>query len=129
MRVPGGVLAFLAVALAVGACDDDAGGPGTLQARVDPGDAAVGAAVVEVSADGVQGFEAAGQVRMYSGETSGGRFHRVVLVGPRGGGELRFRIRVEDVSADPLPAYVVAAADTANRPIVGLSEMRVRLEP
>lgn len=104
---------LLAVLVILWACDD-AGieGPGALVARVEAPDAELGSAVVEVQGPGIRGFEALGGSRVFARDSGDGS-HRVVVVDP-GGGDLRFRIRVDEVAA-ALPAAVVqSAADTAN---------------
>lgn len=102
-----------AVVVIVGACDDQGiQGPGSLVARVDAPDVELGSAVVEVQGTGIRGFEALGGSRVFT-RSAGGGTHRVVVVDP-GGGDLRFRIRVEAVAAALPAATVQAAADTAN---------------
>lgn len=102
-----------AMVLVLGGCDDRGiQGPGSLVARVDAPGVELGSAVVEVRGTGIRRFEAVGGSRVFT-RSAGGDTHRVVVVDP-GGGDLRFRIRVEDVAA-VLPATTVrAAADTAN---------------
>lgn len=103
----------LAVLLFMGACDDTGiEGPGALVARVEAPEAELGSAVVEVRGAGIRGFEAVGGSRILTRASEDGS-HRVVVVDPAGG-DLRFRIRVDDVSAGLPGAVVRSAADTAN---------------
>lgn len=116
----------VAVALLLGGCDSGPEGPGTVDARVVAGETGAAAAVLEVRGRGVQGFEGAGDTRIYSAPVSGTPpYHRVVLVSPDAGG-MRFRIRVEDRGARLPTGTVVLAADTANAEVsaAGL-ELRV----
>ena len=99
----------LGLTLLVG-CGDD--GPGTLMVTLRAPDA-LGAVSLEVMGPGVLGFEGVGATEAYGGTVSSreGR-HRVVVVDPLGGAELRFGIRVEDVSAQWPTLRVVSAAGT-----------------
>lgn len=106
-------LLLFAVLVLLGACDA-AGieGPGALVARVEARDAELGSAVVEVRGPGIRGFEAVGGSRIFTRASEDGS-HRVVVVDP-GGGDLRFRIRVDELAAALPGAVVQSAADTAN---------------
>lgn len=99
------VLAFLSAA-----CGED--GPGTLTVTLAAPDA-LGAVSLEVVGAGVLGFEGSGATEAYGSVVSAreGR-HRVVVVDPTGGDELRFGIRVEDVGAQWPTLRVVSAAGT-----------------
>lgn len=110
------------------ACDSGPSGPGAVDARVEPGETGAAAAVVEVTGDGVRGFEAAGDTRIFASEVTGtpGLF-RLVLVNP-GPGEMRFRIEVEDRGARLPSGTVLFAADTANAPVHAVDELDVRVE-
>ena len=103
---------WIAVASLV-ACDDDPRrGSGTLVARIHAPTVELGSATLEIRGSGIRGVEGAGDARVFARAQTDGSW-RVVVVDP-GGGELLFRIRVDDV-ADPLPSAVVtSAADTAN---------------
>ena len=116
------------MALGVGACDDGAlQGPGALVARVDAPDVELGSAVVEVRGSGVRGFEAVGGSRVFT-RSVGDETHRVVVVNPSGG-DLRFRIRVEDVAAALPAALVRSAADTANAVVPPSVSLTMAREP
>lgn len=118
------------VALAAGllaACDDDPlRGPGTLLARVEAPGVELGSAVVEVRGPGIRGFEGAGSARVFTREQGDGSF-RVVAVDPAGG-DLVFRIQVEDVSTALPSTVITAAADTANAVVASGVSMTVGLE-
>lgn len=112
-RAAAGTALVAAVVLALAACDDRGiQGPGALVARVDAPRVELGSAVVEVTGTGIRGFEAVGGSRLFA-RSAGDGSHRVVVMDP-GGGDLRFRIQVDDVSATLPAAVVQAAADTAN---------------
>jgi len=109
------------------ACDDRGiEGRGTLVARVEASDVVLGSAVVEVEGPGIVGFEGTGDARVFAGEQADGS-HRVVVVDPRGG-DLRFRMRVEDVSAALPSSVVTSAADTTNVLVASGVSMTVALE-
>ena len=109
------------------ACDDRGiEGPGALVARVEAPDVALGSAVVKVDGPGIAGFEAVGDTRVFAREQADGS-HRVVVVDPRGG-DLRFRVRVEDVSAALPSSIVTSAADTTNVLVASGVSMTVALE-
>lgn len=122
----------LAVVLWAGACDDDPSGPGTFDARVlSPADEPAGAAVIEITGEGIEGFEASGSSRIFARtvraptEENGEGLYRVVVVAPAGSA-LRFRVRVEDVAAGPPTATLVSVADTANHPVGSPGDHRIR---
>lgn len=106
--------AALAVFLAaLTACDSGPSGPGAIRATVNT-DEALGAVTLEVVGRGVVGFEGLGDTEAYGAVVSAGQNrHRVVLVNPVGG-DLEFRIRVEDVGGALPMIRVVAAAGTDN---------------
>ena len=129
------MVAALAVVLAAGACDDDPSGPGTFEARVTaPADRPAGAAVVEVTGQAIDGFEAAGSSRIFTStvvsptEESPEGTYRVVVVTPSGA-PLGFRVRMEDVAAGVPAATLISVADTADRRVESLEGFRIRFEP
>ncbi|MFQ5535819.1 MAG: hypothetical protein ACE5GJ_00070 [Gemmatimonadota bacterium] len=105
-------------ALFASACDSGPSGPGTLNARVE-GPPTLGAAVIEVTGGGIQGFEDQGDTRVYGAMVSEvENRYRVVVISPEGG-TIRFGIRVDDVGADLPSASVVTTASTDNLPALG----------
>lgn len=121
------VAQLLLIVGVVAACDDRGiEGPGALRARVEAPEVVLGSAVVEVDGPGITGFEATGGARIVAREQPDGS-HRVVVVDPRGG-DLRFRMRVEDVSGTLPTAIVTSAADTANVLVASGVSMTVALE-
>lgn len=132
---PLGRIALVVVAaLGAGACDDDPSGPGTLTGWVVSSvDEPAGAAVIEITGEGIEGFETSGSSRVFSQtvrpptEEEGEGLYRVVVVAPAGSA-LRFDVRVEDVAAGAPTATLVSVADTANEPIGSLEDYRIYFE-
>lgn len=130
----GRIALVVVVALGAGACDDDPSGPGIFTGWVvsSAGEPA-GAAVIEITGEGIEGFEAAGSSRVFSRtvrpptEESGEGLYRVVVVAPAGSA-LRFGVRVEDVAMGIPTATLVSVADTANVPVGSLGDYRIHFE-
>lgn len=121
-------LTLLGATLAA-ACDSGPKGPGTLPATVS-GPEGLGAVVLEVTGDGIEGFDGAGDTQAYSsalGTQPGqpGR-HRVVLVSSSGG-SLQFGIRVTDRGAVVPSATVISVATPANL-VIPPAGVEVRIE-
>lgn len=121
----------VAVALGAGACDDDPSGPGVFNGRVaSSADEPAGAAVIEITGEGIEGFEASGSSRIFSRtvqaptEEEGEGLYRVVVVAPAGSA-LRFGVRVEDVAMGVPTVTLVSVADTANEPVGSLEDYRI----
>ena len=93
-----------------GSCGHE--GPGMLTVTVTAPEA-LGAVSLEVVGPGVLGFQGIGSTEAYGGVVSAreGR-HRVVIVDPTAGAQLRFGIRLEDVSGQWPTLRVVSAAGT-----------------
>lgn len=122
----------VAVALGAGACDDDPSGPGVFTGRVaSSADEPAGAAVIEITGEGIEGFEALGSSRIFSRtvqaptEEEGEGLYRVVVVAPAGSA-LRFGVRVEDVAVGVPTVTLVSVADTANEPVGSLEDYRIQ---
>ena len=120
-------LAAAVLAAGLGACDlGGPGGPAEVLGTV-TGDPGLGAAVVDLSWDGVTSFEGRGSTQAYSAPVSGSpNRHRVVLV-DAAGGELRFTIGLEDERLNAPVVQVVSAVGTDNLPL-SVSDLRVVLE-
>lgn len=111
----------------LGACDlFGPSGSGTLSARVEATDAAVGAAVVEIRGEGVRGVRARGSTRLFERPLEEAGSYRLVLVNP-GGAPVEFGIDVDDVGGELPSASVVAAADTEDRVLDAGSDLVVRV--
>lgn len=120
------LIAAMAVALALGACDWGPRGPGQLKGIVTTGGAIrVGAMVLEISGPGVQGFSEAGQTRLFFAEP-GTEVYRVVLVASDPD-RIRFRVDMDDVRSPALTVFAVEAVDDSNEPIVDLSGITVEI--
>jgi hypothetical protein len=117
-------VAVLLGGVAVAGCGDSASGPGPLSATV-VGPGPLGAAVVEVSGRGITGFEGAGSVRTFAAAT-GAEVYHVVLVATEGG-DLPFRILVEDRKESLPAAVVLSAVDPQNVPMATLVGYSVRV--
>ena len=126
LRRSGSVAALLMV-LALPACDSGPRGPGTLTTRV-TAPQPVGAVVLEVVGAGITGFEGQGAVRVFGALDSGGSGkHRVVVLSPTGGTEIRFGITFADRSGTMPTITAVSAATPANAS-VSTAGIRVRVE-
>ena len=119
------LVAVMAVALALGACDWGPRGPGQLRGTVISGVSPVGAIVLEISGPGVQGFSEAGQTRVFFAET-GTDLYRVVLVAADPS-RVRFRVDMDDVRSPMVTAVVVEAVDDNDAPIPDLGGITVEL--
>jgi hypothetical protein len=114
-RKPLAVLALLVATLSA-ACDSGPDGPGVLPATV-TGAPNLGAAVLEVTGNGIEAFEGSGDTQAYSASLGGEPArHRVVLVSSVGGA-LHFGIRVVDRGSVAPVITVVSAADADNVPL------------
>ena len=122
--VPGSTL--LAV-LALAACDlGGPSGPAQVIGSV-TGNAELGAAVVDLTWEGVTGFEGRGSTQVYSAPVSGSADrHRFVLV-DAAGGDLRFTIALADDRLHAPTVTVVSAVGTDNLPRP-VADLRVVLE-
>lgn len=89
-------------------------GSGTLSARVESTEAAVGGAVVEVRGPGVQGVHPEGSTRVFQRPLDEEGAFRLVLVNPSGAPPA-FGIDVDDVDGELPSASVLSAADTDDR--------------
>lgn len=110
-------------------CSDDPSGPGTLTLTVE-GPQPLGAAVIELRGDGIEGAEplAAGwthleQVAGGQGQTA---VHRLVLVQQASGG-LSATLRVDDVGRAPPSATLLLASDGSDLPLSSLDGIAVRV--
>jgi len=109
------LLAALAVACAtlVTACDSGPKGPGTMAATVN-GSPTLGAVVLDITGDGIQGFEGQGDAMAYSGSLGGQPArYRLVLVSASGGA-IHFGIRVADRASAAPVVTVISSASTSN---------------
>jgi hypothetical protein len=89
---------------------------------------ALGAVVLEFTGPGILGFEGQGTTLVYDAPSpTGAQKHRVILVSPTGGTEIRFGIELADRSA-PLPSVAaVSAASPTNARLPG-EGLQVRIE-
>lgn len=101
-------------------------GSGTLSARVEATDVAVGGAVVEVRGAGVQGVRALGSTRLFQRPLDEEGAFRLVLVNPAGGPP-EFGIEVDDVDGELPSAAVLSAADTDDRVLEPGADVVVRV--
>jgi hypothetical protein len=108
------------------ACGDSGpSGPGVVEVRVVPPPSAdAGAVVVELVGSGIEGFEAAGEARVFGAPRPGvANVHRAVVTVDQG--PLVFRVRMSDVSSLPAGS-VIQAVDRQNRTLPGLTAFEVR---
>lgn len=127
-RRAGSLLVALLLAV-VAACDSGPSGPGELRATLDPPpETSVGAALVTISGEGIEGISAEGETRVFSSGPDEEGDYRVVLVNTGTTGALRFRVEVSDVGAAPPSATVVELVDELNMPLTSSSGARVRFD-
>jgi len=119
-------VALAALTLAIAGCDlGGPSGPATISGTV-TGRADLGAAVIDLSWDGVQGFDGRGTTLVYSAAVGGTvNRHRAVLVSPVGG-DLQFTITLEDERLYAPVVTVVSAVDTGNAALP-IGDLRVVL--
>lgn len=111
-------LRFIVVVLAalVSACGDSGPqGPGSFRASVQATGPAAGAAILDVTGPGIQGFQGTGDTRVFPAliDAAAG-VHRVIAVSASG--VISFRIQVEQVELGAPAVLVVDAADMQNGP-------------
>lgn len=118
-------LVLLLAGLLAGCGDEGPSGPGALQVRVlPPPSVDAGAVVLQFTGPGIEGFEPAGNARVFGApHPTVPNQHRVVVVVDRG--DLVFRIRLEDRASRPEVA-IVQAVDRDNQPVTALSAFVVR---
>jgi hypothetical protein len=118
---------FLALAALLSACDfGGPGGPAEVLGTV-TGHPRLGAAVIDLSWDGVTSLEGRGSTQVYAAPVPGSTTrHRAVLVDATGG-ELRFTISLSDDRLDAPALTVVAAVGTDNLQLP-VGDLRVVLE-
>lgn len=117
------VLAVL-IPLAVG-CDSGPSGPGDLVGSIQSPDNALGGAVLEIVATGVEGFSGAGGTKVFWSIQENPVVYRVIVIG-EGGGDLNFTVSVGDRSSRNPRASVVSLVDTSNRPLPVTPDYEVR---
>jgi hypothetical protein len=117
-------VALLLATSLLSACDSGPKGSGFLSATLE-GPVPLGAATLEVHGEGVIGFEGAGSTHVFSAQTDPG-VHRVVLVGETPG-DLRFRVRVQEVRDDLPSATVTSAAGGDNIPLATVQAFQVHI--
>lgn len=106
------VVALVIAPVLVAGCDSGPSGPGHLSARTSG--PTLGAVVLEVEGQGIEGFSARGSSRVYSAPVEGrSGVYRVIVLSPDAG-SLPFEIDVEDMGMEGPVITVVSAADGAN---------------
>ena len=128
LRRIGWPLGLALLLAALGACDSGPSGPGALDALVEGPEEHPGAALLLVSGEGIQGFQASGQVELHyepAGDTDGS--YRVLVVNPEDG-PLEFQVRVRDLAGPRPSGRLLEGADGDNRSLdpEDLEQYRVR---
>lgn len=123
-----GAALLLAMAVALGGCDSGPSGPGTLRGTLEPApETSVGAAVLAIQGDGVEGISADGTTRVFAAGPDGSGHFRALLVSTGSAEEpLRFRVDVRDLGAPPPAVTIVELADLRNDPLPSNGGARVR---
>jgi hypothetical protein len=118
-------LAMLLLALSpLLACDDGAGGPGSLTGTVSSPGPVLGGAVLEVAGKGITGFSGAGATRVFSAPTGTEDTYRVVLL-TSSPGNLQFQVSVDDVSGKKPAVSIVTLTSEGNLPLPATAEYEV----
>jgi len=131
MRTRAGVRARVAVLacclVGLAACDQGPDGPREVLGTV-TGDPALGAALLDVTWQGIQGVGGRGDTQAYAAAVAGAESRHRILLLHAGGGELRFSVQLSGAGGDAPAFTIVAAADTADRPLpaTGLSVVLAR---
>jgi len=122
------VATVLLVALfPLAACNSGPSGPGDFTAVVTAPSGGVGAVILEVQGQGIQGFVGAGATEVISNPMGSEGTFRVVAVN-EGTGTLQFRVRVGDLGAELPTASVIGAAGTDNQVVVSVTGYQVQFE-
>jgi len=110
-RVVSGLL--LAALVALAACHSDSGVPGVLSGTVTASaPQTLGAAVLEVTGSGIQGFQGQGGSVVYGALVDAqSKRYRMVVVGT---GSLSFGVKVDNVNGHKPSVQVVSAVDDQN---------------
>ena len=119
------LVALMAVALTLSACDWGPRGQGRLTGIVTSGASPVGAIVLEVSGPGIQGFTEAGQTRVFFAELETDVYRVVLVAGDPD--RIRFRVAMDDVRRPALTVVTVEAVADSNTPITDLGGITVEL--
>lgn len=119
-------LALAGMAL-VGGCKDALEGPGVLPATIRAPEP-LGAVVLEFTGEGILGFEGQGSTLVYSATLPADpNRHRVILVSPGGGTEIRFGIELAD-RRGALPAVAAVEAASPSNGVANASGLQVKIE-
>jgi len=118
---------LLAALSPLAACDSGPSGPGEFTAVVTAPSGGVGAVILQVQGQGIQGFVGAGATEVLSNPTGGEGTFRVVAVN-EGTGTLQFTVRVQDRGAELPTASVISVAGTDNQMVASVTGYRVRFE-
>ncbi len=114
--------AFCLVAMG---CDSGPDGPGDFTGTLRSDGVALGAVVLEVVGNGVEGFSSAGGTKVFWAVQSDPKIHRVIVIG-EGNGNLSFQVSVQDRGRGKPKATVVNAVDLENRPLPVTRDFKVR---
>jgi hypothetical protein len=119
------LLVCAAVGLAAVGCDSGPDGPGDFTGTLRSDGLALGAVVLEVVGNGVEGFSSAGGTKVFWAVQSDPKVHRVIVIGD-GFGTLSFQVSVQDRGRGKPKATVLNAVDLENRPLPVTQEFKVR---
>jgi len=115
-----GALVFLAVG-----CDSGPSGPGDITGTIQSPGSPLGGAVVEIVSSGIEGFSGAGGTRIFSAIQENPVVYRVIVIG-ESGGDLTFRVSVQDRGGRLPRASVVSLVDLNNLPLPVTEDYVVR---
>lgn len=118
----------LVLALAgTGACGDGDDGPGALLVTVEMPAGRVGAAVLELTGEGLLGVESTGSARAIGRTTASGTLR--IVVAAIGAQPPVVRVPVVNRNAALPLAAVLEASDASDLPLSGVGQIQVRIEP
>ena len=118
---------LLAALSLLAACDSGPSGPGDFTAVVTAPSGGVGAVILQVQGQGIQGFRGSGATEVISNATGADGTFRVVAVN-EGAGTLQFLVQVQDRGVELPTATVISAAGTDNQMVASVTGYQVRFE-
>lgn len=110
------LLSLMALATLLAGCDSGPNGPGDLAGSVRSRSSSLGGAVFEVVGKGIESFSGAGGTKVFWSRQGNPNTYRVIVVG-EGGGELTFKVSVQDRGDGKPRATLISLVDQGNNPL------------
>ena len=105
-------------------CDSGPDGPGDITGTLRTPGVVVGGVVLEIVGQGVQRFSGTGGTKVFWAPQTDPKVYRVVVIG-EGGGDLEFKVSVEDRGKQKPRATVINLVDTENRTLPVTTDYKV----